>query len=202
MKLLTTKKKFYNKWIYKCSFCFPGTKFLRFELFVNTDANSDIGKLSELLDLYIKDSDYYLRVEGRICDVYCNDINIFNHLKTLAGKGLISCYSPSDENIERLKNNNRVILCKKLPYDRYNFKIYLQPHKVKDFDEKKQYIKWLESQSPKILISENTKKWFIRTQWNWDRRYMYADNEQTLLILKMKNGQAIGKIYSYEVCDK
>ena len=58
------------------------------------------------------------------------------------------------------------------------------------------------AQNDKISLSESVKMWFITTDWNWDRRYVFVDNEQTLLLLKMRNCDAIGKVYEYKIGDK
>lgn len=201
MKHQTTKKKFYNKWIYKCSFYFPQSKSLRYQLESLKYLNKDILDLAGLLTSFGKDK-YHLRVEGKTCDVYCNDADIFEKLKSLLSDKLVLVSSPELQNVDRLIQQKRTILCKRLPFHRYRHKVYLQPHRLDDRAHRSQYIDWLNTQHPRIYITQRTKDWFIRTEWNWDRRYMYVDNEQTLLILKMKNNEALGTMYTYDVCDK
>lgn len=201
MKHLTTKKKFYNKWIYKCSFYFPQSKLIRYQLESLKYLNNEILDLAGLLTSFSKDK-YYLRIEGKTCDVYCNDADVFEKLQSLRGNNLMLVSSPESQNINRLIEYKRTILCKRLPFHRYRHKVYLQPHKLRDREHRKQYIDWLITQNPRVYITESTKQWFIRTEWNWDRRYMYVENEQTLLILKMKNNEALGTVYTYDVCDK
>jgi hypothetical protein len=53
-----------------------------------------------------------------------------------------------------------------------------------------------------VLISEVVKDWFIKTEWNWDRRYIFVEDAQTLLMLKLRNAEAIGRIYDYIIIDK
>jgi hypothetical protein len=61
---------------------------------------------------------------------------------------------------------------------------------------------WVESQNGKITISPALKDWFISTNWNWDRRYVLVEDEKTLLMLKLKNSDAVGSIYDYVISDK
>ena len=68
--------------------------------------------------------------------------------------------------------------------------------------EKADFIDWLSSQNSKVRISDTVKSWFLVTVWNWDRRYMYVEDEQTLLMLKLRKNEAIGTIYNYVLCDK
>lgn len=158
-------------------------------------------KLAGLLTSLNKDQ-YYIRVEGKICDVYCNDAGVFERLKSLEGVEPMLISSPDLQNIDKLIQQKRNILCKKLPFNRYLHKVYLQPHKLRDRHERESYINWLKTQQPRVHVTENTLKWFVRTEWNWDRRYMYVEDEKTLLILKMKNSEALGTVYTYDVCDK
>jgi hypothetical protein len=51
-------------------------------------------------------------------------------------------------------------------------------------------------------MSEAVKTWFIHTDWNWDRRYILVDEESTLLMLKLRNSDFMGKIYEYVIVDK
>jgi hypothetical protein len=85
----------------------------------------------------------------------------------------------------------------------YQHKVFLLPHKLAGDDEGKQkYLNWVDTQGDKIKISECTKQWFLATNWNWDRRYVYVDSEQTLLMLKLRNPDVIGRVYDYVVVDK
>jgi hypothetical protein len=78
----------------------------------------------------------------------------------------------------------------------------LLPHKVKNEDQKNDFLNWCESQDGKITLSAAIKEWFLYTKWNWDRRYVLVQDEQTLLMMKLKNSDAVGTIYDYVVSDK
>ena len=71
-----------------------------------------------------------------------------------------------------------------------------------DLDAKQKYIEWIEMQGEKVRLSKRVKEWFIKTDWNWDRRYLLIEDDQTLLMLQMRSGDAIGKVYEYVVVDK
>jgi hypothetical protein len=103
---------------------------------------------------------------------------------------------------EDFLDQKKTIISTKLPHNKYKYKVFLQPHKVTSTDEKIRWINWLDTQADRVLISKSVKDWFISTKWNWDRRYLYVEDEQTLLVLKMKNPEALGSIYSYAVLDK
>jgi hypothetical protein len=71
-----------------------------------------------------------------------------------------------------------------------------------DIDAKFKYMEWVAMQGDKIRLTPIVKDWFIKTEWNWDRRYLLVEDTATLLMLQLRSGEAIGKVYEYVVVDK
>lgn len=145
--------------------------------------------------------DYFKRIERDTIDFYTNDINlhqsILNNFADLIRKSFIPRNDLRDE-----LDSNKYIICKKIPHNKYKYKVYLLPHKLKNNkEEKTRYLDWLNKQQA-VSISFKTQKWFINTEWYWDRRYMYVADPQTLLMVQMRNPLVIGRIYEYLVSDK
>lgn len=139
------------------------------------------------------------RIERNYLDIYTNEESVYDTL-LLEFKDIVRLASkPNSKNLDMLDSTSIVV--RKLPHDRFNYKVYLCPHRVKDIESKAMYVKWL-SEQPAILISDTVKKWFITTSWNWDRRYIHVEDSATLLMLKMRNPEAIGKVYDYKIVDK
>ena len=44
--------------------------------------------------------------------------------------------------------------------------------------------------------------WFVDTDWNWDRRYILVEDEQSLLMLKLRGSEVVGKIHNFVISDK
>lgn len=200
MKHKTVRRKFYNKWNYKISFFIEGSSFSRF---IRSDYHDRIdpcyfqitARLSNL-----SSDQYAKRVERNTTDLYFNDKGLFEEFCESFPSNIRGIFVV-DPKLEKF-NNDRAIISRKYPFDRYQFKIYLQPHRIKDRKEKKDFLDWLASQDSKVLITDSVKDWFLRTEWNWDRRYMYVEDEQTLLMLKLRKSEAIGTIYNYVLTDK
>ena len=72
----------------------------------------------------------------------------------------------------------------------------------KDKTSKRRFVDWLKSQDPRITCSDAVEKWFMNTEWNWDRRYVLVEDEKTLLMLKLRNSEVVGRIYNYVLSDK
>jgi len=227
MKMLKpkeTNKKFYNKWLYKISLYLPGISILRnksnnllfnflspsnFEdkkypnsTHAKARHNRDaILQLVEFLGKY-QDDLWFKRLERDTIDIYTNDKDFYTLLSTTFQLLVTNLYQPLGKNIELLTASNKIIT-KKLPHNKYRFKVYLLPHKLANDDlGKKRYLQWLDSQKEKILITPSVKKWFMTTNWNWDRRYVYVEDPSTLLLLKLRNSETIGRSYEYVIVDK
>lgn len=202
-KIKVTKRKFYNKWLYKVSFLMKGVSYLRiynYETLDKKDVDPIVRSLSYELSLIDKKS-YAQRVERNTIDIYTNDEKLFNYLFNKFQSNVKSAFEPG-KNQDSLDQQQHVITANKFAHDRYQYKVFLQPHKLANAEEKINFISWLSSQKDRVKISESVKQWFYKTNWNWDRRYMYVEDEQTLLLIKLKNPQAIGTVYTFVISDK
>jgi hypothetical protein len=142
------------------------------------------------------------RIESSIFDLYTNDQEFYNAASIEFKDSLIHRFEPDLESIAALNDTSSIIV-KKLPHDLYNYRVYLLPHVLaKDFEAKKKYIEWIKSQGDKMTFTPAIESWFLKTDWNWDRRYILVDNEQTLLLLKLRNAQVVGRIYKFVISDK
>lgn len=202
-KLKQTTRKFYNKWNYKISIRQKGVSLLRYRTPIEA---SDETKIEDLKNVFISlstidQSLYCKRIENDILDIYTNDKSIFDMLCQKHSILVKNAFAPA-EGIEDLLSDSHSVVVKKLPHDRYRYKVFLQPHKIADMQEKINFINWLSTQGPRINITETVKNWFYKTHWNWDRRYMYVEDDKTLLLLKLKNAAALGTVYTFRVSDK
>ena len=226
LKKKTTKRKFYGKWLYKVTLNAPGIGILRSKSpeetisFLEKDVSAYEKKyhvsstfsrainnkdtISEICS-FIKDIDsgeWTKRIERHFLDFYTNDKVLYKSCCDKFFNIIVHHFEPEAEYLDLFKNQYTII-AKKFPHNKFKYKVYLKPHNLKnDVSSKKQFLDWVDSQKDKILISDVVKNWFIKTDWNWDRRYMLVDNEQTLLMLKMRSADAVGKIYEYVISDK
>lgn len=154
------------------------------------------------LTILLKDTDpeiFSKRIERDQLDIYTNDVDFYNIVIAEFHHIINCCYAPSTDLVDILEKN--VILSSKKAYDKYSYKAYLLPHRANK-DDKKQYLNWLDTQGDRIKISDTVKNWFVKTNYNWDRRYMYIEDEKTLLMVKMRNPDVLGRVYEYHVIDK
>jgi hypothetical protein len=221
-KFKKTKRSFYGKWLYKISLAMEGCSVIRdrtpdqlkryFSEYENRNLNTfslpykalgnkeEILSIAVFLNLLPKEM-YAFRCERSILDIYINDANIFKEIIEKYKHILRFAFEPEANNIEVLQNKKNIVV-KKYPHERFKFKVFLLPHKVKDLEQKHEFLNWCENQGDKITLSVAVKDWFIQTNWNWDRRYVLVEDEKTLLMMKLKNSEALGSIYDYVISDK
>lgn len=222
IKSKKTKRKFYNKWLYKVSLRVEGAFAFRVydlktleqmtigssnqELSNRYDKikQNDIAVIRNLL-IFLQSLDpdaWSKRIERSCIDIYTNDKDIFDNLSIQFNDIVIQKFEPLEGTLDQL-NSSSTIITKKLPHDKYRYRVYLQPHKLAgDIEGKKKYVEWVKNQSPRITCTPAIEEWFIKTNWNWDRRYVLVEDEQTLLMMKLRNSEVVGKIYNFVVCDK
>lgn len=222
MKTLKTNRKFYNKWLYKISFEIKGSSIFRnlslddikehclkesnehpnYSLYSKAWVNREqILSLAEFLST--RDSRIYTkRIEQTLMDFYTNDKDFYEDISEEFKDALIHRFEPDELHIDLLEQPE-VIITAKYPHNRYKYRVYLKPHMLKgDKESKKKYVEWLKSQYPRITCTTAVQKWFIKTDWNWDRRYVLVEDEGTLLMLKLRNSEVMGRVYNYVIADK
>lgn len=219
----TTNKKFYGKWLYKVTLHVPGIAILRvknpetvidfidnhypehtyppYSVYYKLKSNKDsIRRVCNFL-VSAGSIDWTKRIEAESIDIYTNDKKLYTDTCSTLSDLIIHHFEPENSILEN--ENQYTIVAKKLPHNRYKYKVFLRPHKLAhDKLAKASLIDWISAQGDRILISDAVKTWFIDTNWNWDRRYLFVDNEQTLVMLKMRNSDAVGKVYEYKIVDK
>jgi hypothetical protein len=222
-KIKSTNRKFYNKWLYKVTltikgcvmlrsypmdmvkeFCLgPEPKNTRYSYRVKEWRNrEEIYALCVFLENHDK-TQYATRIERDNIDLYTNDVNFYNLAAQQFASQLKHCFEPAAGSADLLNLNKNCITVKKLPKDRYNYRVYLLPHKMaNDRAAKIKYIDWLKTQQPRVTCTESIEKWFLTTDWNWDRRYVLVEDEQTLLMMKLRNAEVVGRIYNFMISDK
>lgn len=157
-----------------------------------------IVRIMDFLSQYKKE-DYFMRLERDNIDFYTNDVNFYDQISLSFSVEIKHRFEPDEHSLKTL-TDEPIIIVKKLPKDRYNYRAYLKPHMFKgDKASKINYLKFLDTQSPAVSISESVRSWFMTTDWNWDRRYILVEDEKTLLMLKLRNSEVLGKVYRFAV---
>lgn len=221
-KAKQTTRKFYNKWSYKvsleikgaavfrsislmdmekyCKNCLPGSRhsnYIESRVYTNQD---QIIELTNFLLKFNPDS-WSKRIENSNIDFYTNDKEFYENISEQFKEFVnLRCEPGAGASV---LDQPQVIVGKKLPHNKYQFRVYLLPHKMKgDKEEKAKFIDWMKTQDSRIRLTDAVINWFMHTDWNWDRRYVLVEDEATLLMLKLRNSSVVGRVYNYIISDK
>jgi hypothetical protein len=222
-KIKTTNKKFYGKWLYKVSLRVNGAGMFRTgtlesvrDFCLNDEppagrhfsyAARSYKHRDELLRMAHflighNSSEWAKRIEQSQIDLYTNEKEFYENISKEFDDILLHRFEPSADSSELLEKSSAIIV-KSLPHNKYRYRVYLLPHKFRgDKEEKTRYIGWLKSQNPKITCTSAIESWILKTDWNWDRRYILVEDESTLLMLKLRNAEVMGRVYNFVVSDK
>ena len=165
--------------------------------FVNRNS---IIRFSEFMKTFPTDS-YAVRVENDRLDVYTNDQDLYSTLSSTCEENIIQRFQPDIDNLHLLNRSQHTIIVNKLPKNRYNYRVYLLPHRMIR-EDKNNYLDWIKKQDPRITCTPALEKWFINTDWNWDRRYVLVEDEATVLMMKLRNAEVVGTVYKFVINDK
>lgn len=223
-----TKKKFYNQYIYKITLKFPGIHSLRWHTFdqlANFCLTDEMSLESEFFEQWRNKSlhdvwknrkewlefisllDYYntsfkKRIEGDFLDIYTNEIDLYDNICDKFSTYVVGLWKPEKGKDKKLLASTYKIFCKKLPHDRYRFRVYLKPHLLdNNLEDRKKLCKWIYSQNDKTTLSASIEKWILTSTSNYDRRYILVEDEQTILMLRLRSPNLVGKVLEYS-CDK
>ena len=169
----------------------------RTKSFVNRNS---IIRFSEFMEKFPTDN-YALRIENDRLDVYTNDQDLYETLSSTCEENIIQRFQPDIDNLHLLNRAQHTIIVNKLPKNRYNYRVYLLPHRMIREDKNK-YIDWIKKQDSRITCTPALEKWFINTDWNWDRRYVLVEDEATVLMMKLRNTEVVGTVYKFVISDK
>lgn len=167
---------------------------------VLTKNDTPLTKLLEVLGSVAEDN-WGKRIESDCIDIYTNDKMLFDLLSNTFVDETVHRFEPEGD--PNLLSDQNICVVRQYPHGQYQYKVFLQPHKLNgDIGRKTEFLDWLDTQGNRIHITDAVKDWFLYTNWNWDRRYMYIDSEHTLLMAKMRESEALGRIHKYVLVDK
>ena len=214
-----TRKKFYNRYVYKVSLSIPGIGILRWH-----DFNSlremclypknqphlpvwredtvvqvfDYRKLWLSLTTLLKshEGEYSRRLQIDTLDLYTNNDTLYGRLCD-DFRDCIRLRSEPKKGMEQcLQGSDKSIFVNKLPHDRYQYRAYLKPHRI-ETAARKGIAGWLKNQVPRITFTDSIERWLLTNNENWDRRYIHVEDENTLLMIQLRAPRLVGKIFKY-----
>jgi hypothetical protein len=198
MKKLKTSRPFYKKWVYKIH-CYMANGVKR--EWANPQwraaATQKITEFKELLSTFTS-RDLQMRKEGDFCSIFCNDPHLANELIDVLKEFIVTIHEPGSEKERQflLDYNCRKIACDKIPWGKYQHKIFFK-YKMK-LENKLNFLSWTERYNTDTLwVSGSTKKWLEGKVYWIQNPFMYVNNSSTLSMVCLYLGDNLKLIEEF-----
>jgi len=200
MKVYQTKKRFFGKWLYKIETSTPGASLIKHwgvEASQNFCKNPNdhrwrkhytTADKEQLLE-YIKivepflNKDLQMRAEWNTLNFYLNDQTLYNQLKTSLAKWVTGITEPVLEDLDSLTEKGCPVLCKELPHNKFQYRIYLRYSMPVNI--RLNFATWLENYDDNIRPSKGTVNWLRSRSPYFQDPFVYVTDHNLLLMVKL-----------------
>lgn len=199
-----TRRKFYNKWLYKITlesvnlYVFRVYSFKRLCYHIKyktVTIHPEIANLVNLLSA-VPNTSWAKRLENlSTIHIYTNSKDLVMQIQSQLPNRVVKMYEPDPRYLSNLNTNN-TILVKKLPHRRYKHKVFIRL--LDDsLETKTSIMNWIFSKNPHIKCTKNTKRWFLTANWDFGARSILVEDEQHIMLLKLYHPDLVCKIYNF-----
>lgn len=210
MQILNTNKLFYGKWPYKVVCAVKGAWSYRYPRSSKSVSVANAWRPNSEILTFIEDFDILeierqhikLRVENNHFNIFCQDEIILNIIKKKLKKWIVSVYEPATDAEKQylIDNGNKKILCNTLPLDRYQYKIYLNPH-IESYNKLK-FWEWLSQYgNDRIRISHDSKHWLLNHIGWIPAPFLYVTDRKDLSMICLYLGSNLKKVEEFVLRD-
>lgn len=200
----------YNKYLYKSTFIIPGIFVLRnyhneaeieahiediqraswkralFSSFIDAYRQNQnaILAFAKLTDHGRKNKDIFVRIQDPHVSIFTNNLNIHTALEKAFAPQLHSISRPNEKCIPALLDGKNVMVVKKLPHDRYRYKVVINNYSV-SHSIPKSLLDWGLAQGDAVRFSKKTERYFRSPGLYLDQGFLYVEDESTLTMCNM-----------------
>lgn len=226
MKYHTTKKLFYKKYPYKIVFSVPGAwKLKRLGitgtkkwLYGNTNITTwmsplfdrvrltktdkeSLYKFINLIEPFLAINSIKYRIEYRTFSIYLENSDIIPNIEKTLQEYITQLWKPADTSTANfLKEHVNTIMCKKLPFDTYNYKISVR--QTLSDDTKQSFYNWVvnKNQQESILKLPDSFIEYLNGERLWTgSNYFYLKEESDLIFISLLLDKHILKVEKYQI---
>jgi hypothetical protein len=140
-----------------------------------------------------------VRVEGAVFSIYCNDSKLFETMQTALNHWVEEIHSPANEAEFNFitENSHKKILCNKLPFSKYQYKISLK--EKFPVDSRMKFNAWLSNYDGIIKTPTRVKEWLNGNKSYIINPTIYVKDPATISLVSLFLGDRISKIEEYIV---
>ncbi len=206
MKVYQTKRLFFKKFLYKVEtkclgasmvkrcgldealkFCNDHTSQKLFYKNYTATNKKELKKFITAIEPFLK-KEIQLRAEMNTLTFFLNDKKEYDQLIKVARSWIYSITEPaSNEDIENLQSKNSLVLCDKLPHDKFKYRIYLKYQMPAHMRLK--FLEWAENYTDHLKISKKTQRWLQNGEPYLQDPFLYINTQPNLLMVSLFLGE-------------
>lgn len=219
MKVHKTAKLFYRLYPYKIELSVKGAEYIKrfghddtvdmcegrlnsFSFKNRNFTDSQKQKLIEFSSVVspILDQGHKVRAESNTMSLYLLDEATHDSLVRELKPYIRSVTIPdSNEDLEKLYSKNHIVMCNKLPHNKYEYRLMLKenmPEKAKE-----NLANWINNAGDDVSVPGKTDSWIRGSRtWIYDP-FIYAKSSKHLTMLSLILGSSVKRIYEYVLRD-
>lgn len=214
MKLQTTHKLFYHKWSYKVKCYCKGswmikrcginytisqcmTKKQSSGIYMRSDY--DPVKLLEFVrDVsQFLDKDIHVRTEAGIFSIYCNDRKLFKQMIKKLSPWISEVFEPANDAEYQfmLDNGRKKVLCNHLPFQRYQYRVYVKERM--DIGIREKLWSWMAKYDGKMRSPVRVAMWLMGEKSWVTNPSIYVEDGPTLSMFLLFLGDRVSYVEEF-----
>lgn len=210
---LTTTKLYYRKWSYKIKCYCPGSWMIKRGGvdWARSQCSTKPGDLTALnrridpvkllefindVDQFL-DKDIFVRTEGSGFSIYCNDYPLFTTICRKMSHWIKAVYEPSNDAEHQFMQDNghKKVLCNHLPFDRYQYRVYLKEQI--NLETRERLWTWINKYDGQIRIPTRVANWLKGIKSWATNPSFYAENSAMISMILLFLGDRVSKVEEF-----
>jgi hypothetical protein len=210
MKLRTTNRLFLGKWAHKIVFQFAGARWVSsyaeyilgseplIDDFLAEESQDDMSQFVRTSWDFLKKAQH-TRFGGNRIYMYFNDPANLANMPEDTKRFVHEVWAPKNkQHLDYILANCNKIICKKLPKNKYRYKITLKSSMSKA--NRQIFIEWANKYSnDNIHLTRSTDAWMRGEKYYLPIPYFYVSDQSMVTMSCMILGQSVGKIEEFTV---
>lgn len=189
-----TNRLFYKKYPFRIRFMVPRVyRYLRLAKIVNPEPEESTKLFMEKFNELDKTS-IRCRTEANIISIFCLDNDTKNEVVVKLNKWLFDICEPANETeLDIIKDNYKKILCNRLPYFKYRYRIHVNlslPMSVRE-----SVLKWTKSVGNRVKLTPSSELWLAgEMKWYCGPLTIYVEDNSLVTMAVLLFGSSVRSI--------
>ena len=143
------------------------------------------------------DKDIQVRTDGGTFTIYCNDSKLFKQMIKKLSPWISEIFEPANDAEYRfmLDNDHKKVLCNHLPFQRYQYRVYVKERM--DINIREKLWSWMTKYNGKMRSPVRVTKWLMGEKSWVTRPSIHVEDGPTLSMLLLFLGDRVSKIEEF-----